>query len=201
MSAQDYDRANMPESTAPEADAPIGAPAISELFMGFLGVAVTGFGGVMPWARRMLVEKRRWLTAEKFTEDLALAQFLPGPNIVNLSIVVGSRFRGPLGAVVACLGVVGAPAIFMIICGVLYARYGDVAWLRGPLAGLSTSAVGLIIAMVMKLAVPMFHTRHWHAIGFAAAAFIGAAILRLPLWWVLLGLGTLSIAAFWWRQR
>lgn len=192
---------NMPDSTAMQAAAQPHIPTVSELFYGFLSVAVTGFGGVMPWAQRMLIEKKRWLTPEKFAEDLALAQFLPGPNIVNLSIVVGSRFRGPVGAAAACLGVVGAPTIFMIGCGALYARYGDVAWLRGPLAGLSTSAVGLIVAMVMKLATPMFRQRHWQAIAFTAAAFIAAGIIRLPLWWVLLGLGSLSIGAFWWRHR
>jgi chromate transporter len=192
---------NMPDSTAPEADAQPYIPTVSEIFFGFLGIAVTGFGGVMPWAQRMLIDKKRWLTAEKFAEDLALAQFLPGPNIVNLSIVVGSRFRGPLGAIAAAVGVIGAPSLLMIVCGELYVRYGDVAWLRGPLAGLSTSAVGLILAMVMKLAAPMLRARHWHAIAFAVAAFMGVVALRLPLWWVLLGLGSLSIAVFWWRQR
>lgn len=187
--------------SALEADAPVSVPTVLELFLNFLGIAATGFGGVMPWAQRMLVERRRWLTAEKFAEDLALAQFLPGPNIVNLSIVVGARFRGPLGALASCLGVIGAPMVFMMICGALYTRYGDVAWLRGPLAGLSTAAVGLIVAMVMKLAAPMFHGRHWPAMGFAAATFIGVVALRLPLWWVLLGLGSLSTAVFWWRQR
>jgi chromate transporter len=176
-------------------------PGLSELFFAFLGLALTGFGGVMPWARRMLVEQRRWLTEEKFAEDLALAQFLPGPNIINLSVVVGARFQGPMGALVACLGLVGAPVVLMMICGALYGRYGEAAWLRGPLAGLSAAAAGLVIAMVGKLAAPMFRARHLPAILFALLAFLAVGFLRFPLGWVLLVLAPLSVAVFWWRLR
>ncbi len=161
---------------------------------------MTGFGGVLPWARRMLVEKRAWLSEEKFAEDLALSQFLPGPNIINLSIVVGARFRGPLGAIVACIGLVGAPVILMMICGALYSRYGDASWLRGPLSGLAAAASGLIIATVAKLATPMFRVRHVPALAFAFVAFISVGFLRFPLWAVLVILGPLSIAVFWWRR-
>ena len=120
-------------------------PSLAELFLGFLAIAITGFGGVLPWARIVLVEKRGWLSAEQFTGDLALAQFLPGPNIVNLSVLIGARFHGAVGAVVAVLGLVGAPVVLMIACGALYARYSDVAWLRGILAGLGAAAAGLLI--------------------------------------------------------
>src|SRR5437762_712072 len=111
-------------------------PALSELFLGFLAIALTGFGGVLPWARIVLVERRRWLSSEQFASDFSLAQFLPGPNILNLSILIGARFHGPLGAIVCVLGLVGAPVALMIVCGALYARYSDVVWLRGSLAGL-----------------------------------------------------------------
>src|ERR1700730_14171780 len=111
-------------------------PTLSELFLGFLAIALTGFGGVLPWARIVLVEKRRWLSGEQFADDLSLAQFLPGPNIVNLSILIGSRFHGLAGAIVCALGLIGAPVAMMIVCGALYSRYSDVAWLRGSLAGL-----------------------------------------------------------------
>jgi chromate transporter len=176
-------------------------PTLSEIFWGFLGIAMTGFGGVLPWAQRMLVEKRKWLTAEKFAEDLALAQFLPGPNIINLSIVVGSRFRGPAGAFIACVGLVGAPVVLMMIFGTLYARYGDTSWLSGPLEGLSASAAGLVIAMTAKLAVPIVKSKRVLAILFALMAFIGVAVIRFPLWWVLFTLAPLSVAAFWWRLK
>jgi chromate transporter len=189
----------MPESSAFH-PVKTDTPGLSELFFAFLGIAMTGFGGVMPWARRMLVEKRGWLSEEKFAEDLALAQFLPGPNIVNLSIVVGGRFQGPMGAFIACIGLVGAPVALMMICGALYARYGDAEWLRGPLSGLSAAAAGLIIAMVAKLAIPMFRVRHLTALVFTFAAFLGVGFLRFPLWTVLLTLAPLSVAVFWWRR-
>lgn len=176
-------------------------PTLSEIFFAFLGIAISGFGGVMPWAHRMLVERKKWLSNEKFAEDVALAQFLPGPNIINLSIVVGSRWRGPLGALVACIGLMGIPVVLMMIAGELYLRYGDAAWLNGPLEGLSAWAVGLIVAMTAKLATPMFRGRRYMAIAFAASAFILVGFLRVPLWWALIGLAPLSVAAFWWRLR
>ncbi|HVT54761.1 MAG TPA: chromate transporter [Xanthobacteraceae bacterium] len=176
-------------------------PSLSEMFLGFLGISLSGFGGVMPWAQRVLVERKKWLTPEKFAEDVALAQFLPGPNIINLSIVVGSRFHGPFGSLVACSGLIGAPAALMMVLGTLYERYGDAAWLHGPLAGLSASAAGLVIAMAAKLATPLFRGQRFMAITIALISFIAIGFLRVPLWWVLFIFGPLSVAAFWWRLR
>jgi chromate transporter len=190
----------MSDSTAGTLEQP-GVPTLSEIFTGFLGIALTGFGGVMPWAHRVLVERKKWLTPEQFAEDVALAQFLPGPNIINLSIVVGSRWRGPLGSLVACIGLIGLPVVLMMVCGALYARYGDAAWLSGPLRGLSAAAAGLIIAMVGKLATPMFRGVRVMAICFALLSFIAVGFVGIPLYWVLFVLGPLSVAAFWWRLR
>ena len=189
----------MPES--PPAIAKPLVPTISELFFGFLAIAATGFGGVLPWAQIVLVDKRRWLTGQQFADDLALAQFLPGPNIMNLSILIGARFHGPLGAIVCALGLLGAPVALMIVCGALYSRYSDVAWLRGGLAGLSAAAVGLLISLAGKLIVPLLHGRRIPALAFALIAFVAVALLRLPLYWVVLLLAPVSIAIFWWRGR
>lgn len=190
----------MSDSTA-GALAQTSVPTLSEMFLGFLGISLSGFGGVMPWAQRVLVERKKWLTPEKFAEDVALAQFLPGPNIINLSIVVGSRFHGPLGSLVACSGLIGAPAALMMVLGTLYGRYGDAAWLNGPLAGLSASAAGLVIAMAAKLATPLFRGQRLMAIAIALISFVAIGFLRVPLWWVLFIFGPLSVAAFWWRLR
>lgn len=181
--------------------APDSAPTLSQIFFAFFAIAISGFGGVMPWAHRTLVERKNWLSHEKFAEDVALAQFLPGPNIINLSIVVGSRWRGPAGALAACVGLMIAPVILMIAFGELYSRFGDASWLNGPLEGLSAWAVGLIVAMTAKLAKPMFHGRRYMAIFFAAVAFAVVGFLRVPLWWALIALAPLSVAAFWWRLR
>jgi chromate transporter len=176
-------------------------PTLSELFLGFLAIAVTGFGGVLPWARIVLVERRRWLSGEQFADDLALAQFLPGPNIVNLSILIGARFHGPPGAIVSTLGLVGAPVALMIVCGALYARYSDVAWLRGILAGLGAAAAGLLISLAAKLVAPLLRERRIPSLVFALIAFVAVALIRVPLYWAVVLLAPVSIAVFWWRAR
>jgi chromate transporter len=176
-------------------------PTLLELFLGFLGVALTGFGGVLPWARILLVERRKWLSGRQFADDLALAQFLPGPNILNLSILVGARFRGPLGALACALGMVALPVVLIIICGALYARYSDVSWMRGSLVGLGAAAAGLLISLAAKLAGPLLRERRIPSLVFALATFAAVALLRVPLYWVVLALAPISIAAFWWRGK
>jgi chromate transporter len=189
-----------PPLSPPLASKPI-APTLSELFFGFLAIALTGFGGVLPWAQIVLVEKRRWLSNEQFANDLALAQFLPGPNIINLSILIGSRFHGPLGAIVCALGLLGAPVALMIVCGALYSRYSDVAWLRGCLAGLGAAAVGLLISLAAKLVLPLLRTRRIPSLVFALITFVAVALLRFPLYGVVLLLAPVSVAVFWWRAK
>jgi chromate transporter len=156
---------------------------------------------VLPWARRTIVEQRQWLTEREFVEVFALCQFLPGPNIVNLSIIVGSRFRGVPGALAAFAGLVVAPLMIMMSLGALYARFGDLEVLRGPLAGLAAAAAGLIVAVSVKMAMPLVHDRKAMPLLFAAAGFIAVGVLRLPLYWVVLVLAPLSIAWSWWVQR
>ncbi len=176
-------------------------PELSELFLAFLGVSLTGFGGVMPWARRMLVEERRWMGEREFAEVLALSQFLPGPNVVNLSIVVGTRFHGAAGAITALLGLMGVPLLIAMAFGALYARYGDLETLRGALAGLAAGAAGLIVAMALKVAEPMLRARQVPALAFALLAFITVGLLRLPLYWVVFVLAPISVAYAWWRRE
>jgi len=176
-------------------------PTLLELFLGFLGIALTGFGGVLPWARILLVERRQWLSDRQFGDDLALAQFLPGPNIVNLSILIGSRFCGPLGALVCALGLIALPVLMMIVCGALYARFSDVSWLRGILAGLGAAAAGLLISLAAKLAGPLLRERRIPAWCFAFATFAAVGLFRVPLYWTVLVLAPLSIAVFWWGRK
>src|SRR5690242_21648624 len=101
-------------------------PSLSELFRAFVIVSVSGFGGALPWARRMIVEQRGWMTADEFNEAFALSQFLPGPNVVNFSVVFGSRFGGAAGAAVALAGLMGPPLLIVTALAFLYARYGDI---------------------------------------------------------------------------
>lgn len=188
-------------SESPPAVAKPLVPTLFELFHGFQAIALTGFGGVVPWAQIVLVERRRWLSNEQFANDLALAQFLPGPNIINLSILIGSRFHGPPGAIVCALGLLGAPVALMIVCGALYSSYSDVAWLRGILAGLGAAAAGLLISLAVKLVLPLLRGRRIPSLVFALVTFVAIALLRFPLYWVVALLAPVSVAVFWWRGR
>ena len=175
------------------------APNARELFVAFLSIALSGFGGVLPFARRMLVERRHWLTDEDFNETLSLCQSLPGPNIVNMSIVTGSRFAGAKGAVAAFSGLVLAPVAIVITLGVLYGRFGAMPRLQGGIAGIGAAAAGLVVATAAKMAEPLLRRRLLTATPFILLAFVGVGILRFPLPWVLLGLAPVSIALVWRR--
>jgi chromate transporter len=184
------------DSAAPDS-ADITAPTLADIFLAFSGIAIVGFGGVLPWARRMLVEQRRWLTGDEFTEILSLGQFLPGGNIINVSIVVGQRFRGPAGSLVAVLGLLAAPVAIVIALGGLYIRYGQHAMVHGALHGMTAAAAGLILSMAAKMAIPLFKREKIIGLTVAAVTFgaVGLAGLSLPL--ALLMLVPLSIVLAW----
>src|SRR6185295_15957399 len=121
-----------------QSDAP--APNLLELFTAFALISLYAFGGVLAWTRRMLVEERKWMTAEEFNDAYALCQFLPGPNVVNLSVVFGRRIHGILGAAVALIGLLGPPFVIVTLIGGLYAHYGEIAGLRSMLLGVALAA-------------------------------------------------------------
>ena len=187
----------MPDSAAPSAAF---RPPLPELFFAFAAMSVSGFGGVLPWARRAIVEQRRWMTTEEFNETFALSQFLPGPNIVNFSVVFGSRFGGVAGAAVALAGLLGPPLIIVMVLAILYERYGDIEALSRILTGVSAAAVGLLIAVVAKMAAPMFLKQWNSAPVFALLAFAGVALMHWPLPYVFLGLAPFSIAFAWFKR-
>jgi len=175
------------------------APGVGELFLRFTQVGVSGFGGVMPWARRMLVEERRWLSAEEFNEALSLCQLLPGPNVVNMAVCVGTRFRGALGAFAALMGLMCAPFAIVLVLGALFTQYGDIPAIASAFRGISAAAAGLVVAMGLKMAASR-RLRSPMAV-FALAAFVGIALVRLPLGVFLLVAVPASIAAAAWRGR
>ena len=189
----------MPESAAlPVATAE--HPTLTELFLAFAAVSVSGFGGTLPWARRKIVEQKRWMTAEEFNEAFALSQFLPGPNVVNFSVVFGSRFGGAAGAAVALAGLMAAPLVIVTILAILYSYFGDLEMLSRILAGIASAAAGLLIAVVAKMAAPMFLSRWKSAPVIAILAFIGVAIVHWPLPWVFVGLAPISVAFAWFKK-
>ncbi len=176
------------------------APGLLALFVAFFGIAVMGFGGVLPWARRMLVEERAWLTAEEFTEVLSLGQFLPGGNIINVSVVVGQRFHGALGSIVALVGLLAAPCTVILFLGELYLRYADLPRVHGALGGLTAAAVGLILSLALKLAKPLLAKRALVPLLVAALTFVAVGFLRVPLPLAVLVLAPISVALAWWRR-
>jgi chromate transporter len=166
-------------------------PTIGALFGGFFWVGILGFGGVLPLARRMIVDERRWLPAAEFTDLLALCQFLPGANIVNVSISLGGRFHGPAGSVAALAGLLAAPIAIVIALGALYGRYSAIPVVAHGFAGLAAAASGLVLATALRIAGPL-RTKPL-GVGIAIAAFVALALLRLPLLPVLLVLVPVSV--------
>jgi chromate transporter len=192
-----------PPAAVPAPDIPTSdPPSLTALFIAFAKMSLAGFGGVLVWARRGIVDQHKWMTAEEFNEAYALCHFLPGPNIVNFTMVFGSRFRGIAGGVAAFAGLVGPPVVVMTILGVLYQRFGEIEVLRRILAGVSCAAVGLLIAVVFRMMMPLIRKRDVVGLVVLAAVFVTIGLLRLPLPAVLLVAIPISIAiTFFMRRR
>ncbi len=177
--------------------APVGLGA---LYGAFLKASLCSFGGgLLVWTRRVLVEERRWLTDAEFADTLSLCQVLPGANFANLSVCVGARYRGAAGATAAFLGLALVPLMLALGLGTLYLRIADAALVQHVLAGVSSAAAGMVIATGLRMLLP--HRRRPAALLFAALAFAGVVLTRLPLPVVLLGLAPFSIAAPWLAKR
>jgi len=176
-------------------------PGIVELFTGFSTASVAGFGGVLPFARRMIVEERRWLTAQEFNELFSLAQFLPGPNMLNFAVVYGSRCAGLPGALAATGGMLVPPVMIVIALGALYARFGEIPAVQGILRGLGAAAAGLIIAAAARMCEPLFQRTAGPAPYVAVAIFVIVALLRVPMLWALAAAAPVSLALAWWWRR
>jgi chromate transporter len=162
------------------------------LFTGFLQVSLCSFGSGLVWARRIVVEQHHWMDEQEFAETLTLCQFLPGPNIVGITVCTGSKLRGPLGAIAAVSGFILIPGTVGLLLGGLLLRHARIALVHSILAGLSAAAAGLLIATGLRLLMP--YRSHPAALLFAALAFAGMGFTRLPLLVVLLGLAPLAIA-------
>ncbi|ABR90357.1 ChrA half sized-like protein [Janthinobacterium sp. Marseille] len=166
-------------------------PTLRQLFFGFLGLGMMAFGGALPLAHRMLVEDKRWLDESEFTELLGLCQFLPGGNMINLSVAVGMRFRGVKGAFVSIMGLVAMPSVVLVMLGMLYERFQNDAQVTHVFAGLAAAAAGLLVSMAIKIALPL-RKKYLMAL-VAVICFVAIALLRWPLLWVMLVMTPLSI--------
>jgi chromate transporter len=170
-----------------------GAVALPALFFAFLKVAMYAFGGGFIWARRTVVDERRWLGDEEFADIVGLCQFMPGPNILGIAVCVGAKLRGFRGALAALAGFILVPWTIGFTLGALYLRHAHLPLLQHVLAGVAAAAAGLLIATGFRLLRP--HRTRPAAFLFAALAFAGMIFVRLPLVVVLVGLVPLSILA------
>ena len=170
--------------------------SLTDLFVSFTLLALQGFGGVLAVVQRELVEKKRWMTREEFVEEWAVAQIMPGPNVVNLSLMIGARYFGFKGAMAALAGMLAAPLVIVLLLALVYAQFAGHPGVQGALRGMGAVAAGLIAATGLKL----FGALQKNVLGLTLCitlgvlCFIAIALLRWPLAYVLLGLGGLACA-------
>nr|MDP2190211.1 chromate transporter [Rhodoferax sp.] len=168
--------------------------SLRDLFWSFTWLALQGFGGVLAVVQRELVEKKRWLTREEFVEDWAVAQILPGPNVVNLSLMIGDRYFGLRGALAALAGMMTFPLLIVLALAAVFAGISEMPGVQGALRGMGAVAAGLITATGFKLMGELKK----NVMGVFVCWFLGSitfvaiALLRVPLAWVLLGVGALA---------
>jgi chromate transporter len=165
-----------------------------DLFLTFTILALQGFGGVIAVAQRVLCEQKRWMTKEQFVESLAVAQVLPGPNVCNLSLMVGDRFFGWRGAFAALAGMMAVPLVIVLAVTALYAQHAANPAVAGALKGMGAVSAGLIVGTALKLlgALKENPMPVWVCAGFLILTFVAVAWLRLPLVWVILGFGVVA---------
>jgi len=189
-----------PDPTVPAL--PLSQPASkTDLFVSFTLLALQGFGGVLAVVQRELVEKKRWMTREQFVEEWAVAQIMPGPNVVNLSLMIGGRYFGLGGALAALAGMLAIPLVIVLALAALYSGVADSAVAQGALRGMGAVAAGLVTATGLKLigALGRNPMGLLVCLGLAALTFVAIALLRWPLIWVLLGIGGSACAWAWVR--
>jgi chromate transporter len=177
--------------------------SLRELFFAFNRLALQGFGGVLPVAQRELVERLGWVTRAEFIEVLSLGQVLPGPNVVNLALMLGDRFFGLRGALAALGGMLAAPLVIVLVLTAAYAELAGIAVVAGALRGMGAVAAGLILATAIRLMSTLRASLlgPWLAAAFVVVTFVTIAIVRVPRIWVGIGLGGVAIAIAWWQLR
>lgn len=154
-------------------------PTPRTLFFEFARMGLSGFGGVLPFVRRSVVERNRWLNDRDFVEILSMGQVLPGPNVINLALMLGLRFAGLRGALAAFSGLVFVPMVAVLCAMGVYLRFQDVPQVRQMLAGMTAVAAGLVLSTGVKLA--QSQPRSVRAVMVGLAAFVAIGWLRWPL--------------------
>lgn len=195
----DFVRAPMTPTDSGATQARLQAITRTQLFASFLKMGLLGFGGVLPWARRVIVDERRWLSDREFAELIGLCQVLPGPNVVNLAVIVGTRSRGPVGALLAVGALLFVPVGVMLLIAMSYDQVANVPYVRDGIAAASAAAAGLILGTATRLLVQARPPLRGMLTG--GAAFIAVGLLHWPLFWVIVALIAVGITAEWRASR
>jgi len=174
-------------------------PGLLDLFLTYGRIGLIGFGGINAWARRVLVEEKRWLSDQDYAETLGLGQVLPGPNALNAAIMIGDRFHGTAGAIAAPVAMFGGPLILLAGLAMFYDAYGEVPVVKAVLAGVAAAAAGMVLGTAAKMTQKLKPPPMLLAVGLCA--LLAAGVLRVPLPYVVLGLAPFGIAAAWWALR
>ncbi len=177
--------------------------SLSDLFVSFTLLALQGFGGVLGVVQRELVDNKRWLTREEFIEDWSVAQIMPGPNVINLALIVGGRYFGLKGALVGLAGMLVVPLVLVLALALVYSNFAEHAGVAGALRGMGAVASGLILATGIKL-ISALKTNvlgwRWCAV-LGLSCLVGIVVIRLPLAYVLFGLGGLAFTLAYQRLK
>ena len=189
------------EQAAPLAAPPASFPTPIQLLITFATISACSFGGVLAWARRIIVQERGWLSPEEFNEQFALCQVLPGGNILNFAVMYGCRCAGVVGSLAAVLGLLGPPTALMIGAGMLYRRFGDLPALHGVFASLAAAAAGLLLATAAQMVGASIKARLRPTHTVAAATFVAVGVLRWPLLWAMAVAVPVGVALAWWERR
>ena len=165
----------------------------------FAEMSLHGFGGVMPWARRVLVERRGWIDDGEFAEMLSVSQLVPGDNVSNLAVIFGCRYGGTRGALAALGGLLGPSLSAVLTLGWLYRHFGGLAAVQGAMRGMSAVVAGLLLVTGIKLLGSQPRTPR--VLAFGLLAFLAVGVAGLPLGWVLLTLIPVALLAEWRASR
>lgn len=181
----------MPPTPAPDRPQP---QSLTDLFLSFTLLALQGFGGVLAVVQRELVEKKRWLTREEFIEEWAVAQIMPGPNVVNLCLMIGGRYFGLKGAMAALAGLITVPLVVVLLLVLVYTRFADNSAVVGALHGMGAVVAGLVAATGIKLAAALTNNVLGKVVcgALGMACFVAIGVLRWPLVYVIAGLGSIA---------
>jgi chromate transporter len=166
-------------------------PTLKEIFQAFFKIGISAFGGALPWARRVIVDERRWLSDKEFTEIITVCQAVPGPNVVNVSVFFGARHHGVIGGLVAFVALVGAPLCVLLVLNHLYQTFVHVPQVKSAMHGMGIVATSYLVVMSLKMARP-FHTKSW-AIALCLIAALLSALLHWPMALVLLICGAVGV--------